>query len=101
PYYSHIWASNTAESEVFSVVKSWPDITPNLDLCSDEFNLSPKVVKLVQLLKSCQHYGKSFKGIIFVRRRIVALALTALIKALGMATRSLEDLEIPKVKVLI
>ncbi|KAK7049611.1 Dicer-like protein 1 [Paramarasmius palmivorus] len=71
------------EKGIHSLVRTSEFRTPHLDLCSDKFNLSPKVVKLIQILKSCEPYGDSFRGIVFVRRRIVALALTALIEALS------------------
>ncbi|KAJ3766364.1 hypothetical protein FB446DRAFT_794179 [Lentinula raphanica] len=112
--------------------------SPEIDMASPAFNVTPKVLKLVQILKSCRELGGDFCGIIFVRRRIVADTLMQLLLRLDselgflrirvlfgarnldtshqdeilrmvkdgscnllIATKSVEDLDLPNVPVLI
>ncbi|KAI0321813.1 hypothetical protein OF83DRAFT_1097304 [Amylostereum chailletii] len=72
--------------EVANVIKHWDFSMPNLDPSSRGFNVTPKFLKLVQVLKSCQPYGDSFRGVIFVRKRAVAQEMVDLI-------RTVEELE--------
>ncbi|KAL0070846.1 Dicer-like protein 1 [Marasmius tenuissimus] len=73
---------------LWDLVESWPAEPPDLDMTTATFNLTPKAVKLVQLLATCESYGKDFRGIVFVRRRVVALALAALIETLNQKNNS-------------
>ncbi|KAE9410383.1 hypothetical protein BT96DRAFT_961824 [Gymnopus androsaceus JB14] len=56
---------------------------PNLDMSSPDFNVTPKLLKLVQILKSCQEFGDDFRGVIFVRRRILAQMIERLFALLN------------------
>ncbi|KAL0570757.1 Dicer-like protein 1 [Marasmius crinis-equi] len=67
--------------ELWDVVKNWPLESPTADMSAANFDLAPRAVKLVQLLGACEPHEKEFRGVVFVRRRVVALALTALIEA--------------------
>ncbi|KAL0949733.1 hypothetical protein HGRIS_009773 [Hohenbuehelia grisea] len=63
-------------------VKNWAFAMPNLDATSRGFNVTPKFLRLVQILKSYEAYGESFRGIIFVEKRAVALAIADMLRAL-------------------
>ncbi|KAK1236744.1 Dicer-like protein 1 [Marasmius sp. AFHP31] len=73
---------------LWDLVESWPVEPPDFDMATATFNLIPKAVKLVQLLATCESHGKDFRGIVFVRRRVVALALVALIETLNQKNNS-------------
>ncbi|KAJ4466505.1 hypothetical protein J3R30DRAFT_3689707 [Lentinula aciculospora] len=125
-------------SEVHQLLQSCDLMSPNIDINSPGLNVTPKVLKLVQVLKSCQDFGDDFRGVIFVHRRIVAYTLGQLLLMLDselgflrirvlngarnldtlsqvdifhhldngtcnllIATKSVEDLDIPKVSVII
>ncbi|KAJ3869715.1 hypothetical protein EV359DRAFT_69777 [Lentinula novae-zelandiae] len=114
-------------SEVRQLLQGCKITSPNIDITSSGFNITPKVLKLVQILKSCQDLGDGFRGVIFVHRRIVAYILEQLLSMLDselgflrvcvlddvlthlkdgfynllLATKSIEDLDIPKVSVII
>ncbi|KAJ3811921.1 hypothetical protein F5876DRAFT_88014 [Lentinula aff. lateritia] len=125
-------------SEVLQLLQGCQITSPNIDITSSGFNLTPKVLKLVQILKCCQDLGDGFRGVIFVHRRIVAYILEQLLLMLHselgflrvcvlvgarsldtssyddvlthlkdgfynllIATKSIEDLDIPKVSVII
>lgn len=45
---------------------------PNLDMNSPDFNLTPKLLKLVQILKCCQEFGDDFRGVIYGKLRSLA-----------------------------
>ncbi|KAI9448216.1 hypothetical protein H4582DRAFT_2140361 [Lactarius indigo] len=45
-------------------------------------NVTPKFLKLVQILQSCRPHEDSFRGIVFVRRRAVALVMSELLRLL-------------------
>jgi endoribonuclease Dicer len=47
------------------IVKNWDFTMPNLDSSSRGFNVTPKFLRLVQILKSCEPYGEGFRGIVF------------------------------------
>lgn len=87
--------------EIWDFVDGWTVGCPELDMTSKDFNISPKAVRLVQLLEACEMQGDGLIGVVFgtyyvlfrqseyrshlgeqVRRRIVALALFALIQSL-------------------
>ncbi|THV08645.1 ribonuclease III [Dendrothele bispora CBS 962.96] len=55
----------------------------NLDITSGGFNVTPKFVRLVQALESYRHYGKEFRGVVFVRRQSVARLMVGLLKSLN------------------
>ncbi|KAJ3922820.1 hypothetical protein F5877DRAFT_87971 [Lentinula edodes] len=114
-------------SEVHQLLQGCKITSPNIDITSPGFNLTPKVLKLVQILKCCQDLGDGFRGVVFVHRRIVAYILEELLLMLEselgflrvcvlddvlthlkdgfynllIATKSIEDLDIPKVSVII
>ena len=54
-----------AKLEVLNTIKHWDFSMPNLDASSRGFNVTPKFLKLAQILKSCQPYGEDFRGIVF------------------------------------
>jgi len=53
-----------AKLEVLNAIKHWDFSMPNLDPSSRGFNVTPKFLKLAQVLKSCQPYGDNFRGLI-------------------------------------
>lgn len=59
--------THTAEqqSKCLQTIKNWNYTMPNLDASSQGFNVTPKLLKLVELLKACQPYGEAFRGIVF------------------------------------
>ncbi|KAJ7068184.1 hypothetical protein C8F01DRAFT_1050127 [Mycena amicta] len=132
---------DSAENQdIREVIKNFPFTIPNLDPDSRSFNVSPKFLRLVQVLKSCEAQGETFRGVVFVKNRATALAIAELMPmlvehvsfirafaltrqgslqtddveqqgvfrkfALGIynlivATKSAEDLDIPKATVVI
>ncbi|KAI0069087.1 ribonuclease III [Artomyces pyxidatus] len=68
--------------EARDIVRNWDFTMPNLDPSSRGFNVTPKFLKLVQILKACQPYGDSFRAIVFVRRRATALVMVELLRTL-------------------
>lgn len=46
-------------------IKNWVFAMPNLDPSSRGFNVMPKFLKLVHVLRSCRAYGDAFRGIVF------------------------------------
>ncbi|KAJ7744529.1 hypothetical protein DFH07DRAFT_925095 [Mycena maculata] len=74
---------NKTKAKIRDTVKNWAFTMPNLDPNSRGFNVTPKFLRLVQLLKSCEPYGEDFRGIVFVKRRVVAFAISDLIPMLG------------------
>jgi hypothetical protein len=50
---------------VRDIVKNWVFSMPNLDPTSRGCNVTPKFVKLVEVLKACEPFGESFRGIVF------------------------------------
>jgi len=57
--------SSDIQATIHDIVKNWVFSMPNLDLSSRGCNVTPKFVKLVQILKSCEPYGELFRGIVF------------------------------------
>lgn len=51
--------------KVKNIVKNWIFAMPNLDYTSRGYNVTPKLVKLVQILKACEPQGDLFRGIVF------------------------------------
>lgn len=53
------------KKKVHNIIKNWIFALPNLDHTSRGYNVTPKVVKLVQVIKTFEPQGESFRGIIF------------------------------------
>jgi endoribonuclease Dicer len=51
--------------ETREIIKNWEYTMPNLDPSSRGLNVTPKFLKLVQVLQSCRPHEDSFRGIIF------------------------------------
>ncbi|KAJ7179238.1 hypothetical protein C8R46DRAFT_1073070 [Mycena filopes] len=66
---------NKAKVKIRDLVKNWTFTMPNLEPNSQGFNVTPKFLRLP--------YGEDFRGIVFVKRRAVAFALSDLIPMLG------------------
>jgi endoribonuclease Dicer len=56
---------NDVELTVRDIIKNCVFSMPNLDPSSRGFNVTPKFARLMQILKSCEPYGESFRGIVF------------------------------------
>jgi hypothetical protein len=54
--------------ETREIIKNWEYTMPNLDPSSRGLNITPKFLKLVQILQSCRPHEDSFRGIVFGRR---------------------------------
>ena len=54
-----------ATAQIRSLLRNWTFAMPNLDPSSRGFNVSPKFLKLVNILRTCQPYGDTFRGIVF------------------------------------
>jgi endoribonuclease Dicer len=54
--------------ETREIIKNWEYTMPNLDPSSRGLNVTPKFLKLVQILQSCRPHEDSFRGIVFGRR---------------------------------
>jgi endoribonuclease Dicer len=50
---------------IYDLLKNWPFSMPNFDSSSRGYNVTPKFSRLVQILKSCESYGETFRGIVF------------------------------------
>ncbi|KZV65685.1 hypothetical protein PENSPDRAFT_737573 [Peniophora sp. CONT] len=83
-----------AKLEILNVIKHWDFSMPNLDATSRGFNVTPKFLKLAQILKSCQPYGEDFRGIVFVRKKAVAQEMVDLI-------RTIEELDFLRPQLLV
>jgi endoribonuclease Dicer len=51
-------------NKIRDLVKNWVFAMPNLNLSSRGFNVTPKFVQLIHVLKSCGAYGDKFRGIV-------------------------------------
>lgn len=88
------------QEKVINVVKNWIFTMPNLDYTSRGYNVTPKLVKLVQILKACEPQGDLFRGIVFgngspdqniiigslysiVQRRVIAHAMLDILRVLS------------------
>ncbi|KAJ7179907.1 hypothetical protein C8R43DRAFT_1084028 [Mycena crocata] len=124
------------QAKIRDTVKNWAFTMPNLNPNSRGFNVTPKFLRLVQTLKSCEPYGENFRGIVFAERRAIAFAISDLISLLGehigfvrphtvtgqtneeeqqeifrkfnagiynllIATKSVEDLDVPKAMLIV
>ncbi|KAF8211200.1 hypothetical protein K438DRAFT_1568952 [Mycena galopus ATCC 62051] len=74
---------NKTKAKIRDAIKNWAFTMPNLDPNSRGFNVTPKFLRLVQILRSCEPYREDFRGIVFVKRRAVAFAISDLIPLLG------------------
>lgn len=54
-----------AKAKVRDVIRNWTFLMPNLDPHSRGFNITPKVLQLIQILIACKPEGDAFRGIIF------------------------------------
>ncbi|KAF5369839.1 hypothetical protein D9758_001134 [Tetrapyrgos nigripes] len=64
------------------LVANWNLEPPNLDITSANFNVTPKFIKLLQVLQSCGHYGTDLRAVIFVRDETVAKTVVRLLEKL-------------------
>ncbi|KAI0035664.1 hypothetical protein K488DRAFT_42913 [Vararia minispora EC-137] len=83
-----------AKLEVLNAIKHWDFSMPNLDPSSRGFNVTPKFLKLAQVLKSCQPYGDTFRGLVIVRKKAVAQEMVDLI-------RTVEELDFLRPQLLV
>ncbi|KAJ7276292.1 hypothetical protein B0H12DRAFT_1227452 [Mycena haematopus] len=74
---------NKTRAKIRDTIQNWAFTMPNLDPNSRRFNVTPKFLLLVQILRSCEPYREDFRGIVFVKRRAVALAIADLMPLLG------------------
>ncbi|THH17944.1 hypothetical protein EW146_g2946 [Bondarzewia mesenterica] len=74
-----------ARVQMRNIIRNWIFTMPNLDPSSRGFNVTPKFLKLVNILRTCQPYRDTFRGIIFVQKRAVALVIVDLLRTLDMA----------------
>lgn len=58
-------AVRKSKSNIMSIIKNHMFTIPNIDPTSRQFNVTPKFVKLVQVLKACQLEASMFRGIVF------------------------------------
>ncbi|KAF5393919.1 hypothetical protein D9757_000107 [Collybiopsis confluens] len=73
---------NELPSAYHQILRDWAFGGPNFDINSSGFNLTPKAVKLIQILESCHEFGNDFRGVIFVHRRVVAYMMEQLLVSL-------------------
>ncbi|KAI0939123.1 hypothetical protein AcV5_000626 [Taiwanofungus camphoratus] len=73
--------ANMAKSAIREVMRSWSFQRPCTDDSSTKHNVSPKFTKLVEVLKTCK-YGEDFRGLVIVRRRVVANLIVQLLSDL-------------------
>ncbi|KAF8897452.1 hypothetical protein BD779DRAFT_1608060 [Infundibulicybe gibba] len=59
--------------QIRDMVKNWTFAMPNLDSNSRGFNVTPKFLLLLRVLKLCKPYGGSFRAIVFVKRSIARI----------------------------
>ncbi|KAH6914993.1 hypothetical protein BKA70DRAFT_1257649 [Coprinopsis sp. MPI-PUGE-AT-0042] len=68
--------------QIRDLIRNWTFTMPNTNPSSDGFNVSHKLLRLIQTLEACSEYGEDFRGIIFVQRRATAVALVEMLKML-------------------
>ncbi|KAI0303226.1 hypothetical protein BC826DRAFT_984082 [Russula brevipes] len=68
--------------ETREIIKNWEYTMPNLDPSSRGLNVTPKFLKLVQVLQSCRPHEDAFRGVVFVRRRAIAVVMAELLRLL-------------------
>lgn len=69
-------------NKICDLVKNWVFAMPNLNLSSRGFNVTPKFVQLIHVLKSCGAYGDKFRGIVLVQRSEVATIMVDIIRTM-------------------
>ncbi|KAG1892562.1 hypothetical protein F4604DRAFT_1875874 [Suillus subluteus] len=69
-------------NKIRDLVKNWVFAMPNLNLSSRGFNVTPKFVQLIHVLKSCGTYGDKFRGIVLVQRSEVATIMVDIIRTM-------------------
>lgn len=57
--------SQRVKVRVKALIGNWEFSMPNLDVSSHSFNVTPKFLRLIHILKSFSVYGDAFRGIIF------------------------------------
>jgi endoribonuclease Dicer len=67
--------------ETREIIKNWEYTMPNLDPSSRGLNVTPKFLKLVQILQSCHPHEDSFRGIVFGRRIYLSINSEVLIRS--------------------
>ncbi|KAF6762700.1 hypothetical protein DFP72DRAFT_1060951 [Ephemerocybe angulata] len=75
--------SQSIRIRIRDVIRNWTFAMPNLNPSAHGFNVNRKFLRLVQILESCEGYGNSFSGIIFVQHRSVAYVLTEMLRMLN------------------
>lgn len=65
--------------ETREIIKNWEYTMPNLDPSSRGLNVTPKFLKLVQVLQSCRPHEDSFRGIVFGEYLYLSINLEVLI----------------------
>ena len=65
--------------ETREIIKNWEYTMPNLDPSSRGLNVTPKFLKLVQILQSCRPHEDSFRGIVFGKCLHSSLLLESLL----------------------
>ncbi|KAI0366397.1 hypothetical protein BV20DRAFT_1002477 [Pilatotrama ljubarskyi] len=74
-------AAAAAHSRLRDLLRDWP--TENLDanLNSSSCNVTPKLVKLLEVLSAYEEHGKAFRGIIVVKDRSVARVMARILQS--------------------
>ncbi|RDB22674.1 Dicer-like protein 1 [Hypsizygus marmoreus] len=72
----------SVKRSVRDAVKNWPFTMPNLDTSSRGFNVTHKFLRLVKTLESCEPYGESFRGIVYVQRWLIGSLILELFRTL-------------------
>ncbi|KAF7301346.1 hypothetical protein MIND_00699800 [Mycena indigotica] len=81
--YSKNGPTTEQDAKLVQIIKNWNYTVPNLDPTSPGFNVSPKFLRLFQIVKAFEPYGKDFRGIIFVKCRITATVIAQLFSMLS------------------
>ena len=55
------------KAKIRDIVRNWIFTMPNLDTGSRGCNVTPKILRLFDILKACQSHGDNFRGVIFGR----------------------------------
>ena len=62
--------------ETREIIKNWEYTMPNLDPSSRGLNVTPKFLKLVQVLQSCRPHEESFRGVVFGEHLLLSSKLS-------------------------
>jgi endoribonuclease Dicer len=99
-----------AKLEILNAIKHWDFSMPNLDPSSRGFNVTPKFLKLAQILKSSQPYGDNFRGLVigaFYRILVSARSINPPVKKKAVAQemvdliRTVEELDFLRPQLLV